>query len=193
MLLRSLQLCAFLAFIPAEPAYGGPPWISVELPANPHHESTRNASLLVRAYHHSSPLVVSVTAVAEGIVDGRRVSRKLDLRATNQTGVYAVHSPLPTGGTWILAFTIAPSANASATALVTVDPQGRVVSVDVPADRMGDGWLVPRRVQQKDIEAALRVAQIAHGGGTDRLPVRALALPLLLLGGAVAAGAARRR
>lgn len=135
------------------------------MPANPHHASTRNASLLVRAYHHSTALNVPIRGVAEGIVDGRRVSLPLTLEATHQTGVFALVTPLPKGGTWVLALTLTQSENAIATALVTVDHGGRIVAVDVPSDNSRDGWKVPRRVQQRDIEDALRAAHVAPGGG----------------------------
>jgi hypothetical protein len=179
---RRIVIAALLVAASAVPAAAGPPWISVELPANPHHASTRSASLLLRAYHHSDPLSAPITGVAEGIVDGRRVSHRLELRATNQPGVYAVVTPLPKGGTWVLAFTVAPAPEATATALVTVDPRGRIVGVDVPSNRSRDGWSVPRRVEPRDIEAALRAADVAFGGSDERRYGYAAALPLLLVG-----------
>jgi hypothetical protein len=190
-----MLLSVALTLIAAAPALAGPPWISVELPANPHHASTRDASLLVRAYHHSTSINAPLSGVAEGLVDGRRVSLPLELRATNQPGVYAVRTPLPSGGTWILAITVRESKEASATALVTVDPRGRIVSVDVPADRTRDGWMVPRRVEQREIEAALRAAYVAHNDTRpDALHYGlGLALPLILFGGVVSVSATRRR
>lgn len=175
-------------------AHAGPPWIAIELPANPHHASTRNASLLVRAYHHSTSIDVPITGVAQGIVKGQRVSLGLQVRPTNQPGVYAVHTPLPRGGTWILALTLAQSKDDTATALVTVDAGGRIVAIDVPADRSRDGWMVPRRVTDRDIEDALQAAHIAYGS----VPAAprgqfALALPLVLLAGITAAGVSRKR
>jgi hypothetical protein len=178
----------------AGPAHGGPPWIAIELPANPHHASTRNASMLIRAYHHSTSIEAPIAGVAQGIVDGRRVSLALQIRPTNQPGVYAVHTPLPKGGTWVLALTLSQSKDDTATALVTVDAGGRIVAVDVPSDRSRDGWTVPRRVTDRDIEAALQAAHIAYGG-TPTAPRSqyALALPLLLLTGVAVAGASRAR
>jgi hypothetical protein len=194
MSIRTLLSAAVPLLLLAAPALAGPPWISIELPANPHHASTRDASLLVRAYHHSTAIDVPITGIAEGIVDGRRVSLALQVRATNQPGVFAVQTPLPKGGTWVLALTLTESATATATALVTVDPRGRIVAVDVPADRTRDGWKVPRPVNGSDIEAALRAAHIAYGDapGTDHRRL-ALALPLLLLTGAALARVAKPR
>jgi hypothetical protein len=192
---RSIMLSATLLLGLAASAQAGPPWISIELPANPHHASTRNASLLVRAYHHSTALNVPIRGVAEGIVDGRRVSLPLTMEATHQAGVFALVTPLPKGGTWVLALTLTESENATATALVTVDQGGRIVAVDVPSDNSRDGWKVPRRVQQRDIEAALRAAHVALGADPlDRERVSLLyALPLVLLCGATAAWGRRRR
>lgn len=194
MPIRNLCCAAVLTLAMTSAAHAGPPWISIELPANPHHASTRNASMLVRAYHHSTSLNAPLTGTAEGIVDGKRVSLPLELRATNQTGVYAVTTPLPKGGTWVLAITVSESKTASATALVTVDARGRIVAVDVPSDRTRDGWMVPRRVDSADVEAALRAAHIAYGGDPAGLPAGRLAyaIPLLLVGVAVA-GAKRLR
>lgn len=184
---RILCMAAALTLVLTSAAHAGPPWISVELPANPHHASTRNASLLVRAYHHSTSINAALTGTAEGIVDGQRVSLPLELRSTNQPGVFALTTPLPKGGTWIMAITLTASGTATATALVTVDPRGRIVAVDVPSTRTRDGWMVPRRVDADDVDAALRAAHIAHNGGNG-LPAHGLAivLPLLLVGGAVA-------
>src|SRR5690606_27121264 len=146
MHVRNLCLAAALTLAAATAAHAGPPWISIELPANPHHASTRNATLLVRTYHHSDALNAPLAGTAEGIVDGRRVSLPLELRATNQPGVFALTTPLPKGGTWIMAITLRESKDATATALVTVDPRGRIVAVDVPSTRTRDGWSVPSRV-----------------------------------------------
>jgi hypothetical protein len=188
---RPLLLSAVLTLGLTASAHAGPPWISVELPANPHHASTRDATLLVRAYHHSTLLNAPVSGLAEGIVDGKRVSLPLELRPTNQPGVFAVKTPLPRGGTWIMAITLTESKTATATALVTVDTRGRIVAVDVPHTRTRDGWMVPRRVEKGDIERALNAAHVAQNDATD--PVRyglVFALPLMLFGGAALA---RRR
>jgi hypothetical protein len=189
---RSILLCSALTMIAASSAHAGPPWIAVELPANPHHATTRGASMLIRAYHHSTALDVPVTGTAEGIVDGRRVSYALDIARTNQPGVFAVRTPLPKGGVWVLAVTLEQSADATATALVTVGPGGRIAGVEVPSSRSRDGWSVPRRVEPRDIDAALRAAQVAFGESSQHGRAGyAYALPLLLLG--AAAAVTRRR
>lgn len=190
----AMSAAATLSITTAAPAHAGPPWISIELPANPHHASTRDATLLVRSYHHSTALNAPLTGVAEGIVDGKRVSLPLALRSTNQPGVYAVTTPLPKNGTWIMAITLSESGESTATALVTVDQRGRIVAIDVPSTRTRDGWVVPRSVGQRDIEAALRAAHVAHSD--TETPARyglAFVLPLIMVGGAAVAGVAKLR
>ena len=182
---RTLLFAAAFTAVLATSAQAGPPWISVEYPANPHHASTRGASMLVRAYHHSDGINVPMRAIAEGIVDGKRVSMKVELDATAFAGVYALRSALPKGGTWVLAFTLQEGKESSATALVSVDARGRIMNVDVPSERTKDGWTVPRSVGKTDIEAALRAAQIASAASTTTRATAAIFLPLLLIGGGV--------
>jgi hypothetical protein len=192
MPLRTLLLTASLTFVTASAAVAGPPWISVELPANPHHPSTRGAAFMIRAYHHSTSISVPVAGRAHGIVDGRRVTMPLDIRPTNQTGVFAVHTELPRNGAWVLAVTLTESADATATALVSVDGRGRIVAVDVPIDRPRDGWNVPRSVTDSDIESALRAISVTAAPTAGNAHAALLTLPVLLLGGLLARRRSRR-
>src|SRR5437588_626712 len=72
--MRSLGLAAVVSALVATPALAGPPWISIELPANPYDQATRGAFLLVHAFHHGEPIGYLVTGTAEGIVGGERRS-----------------------------------------------------------------------------------------------------------------------
>ncbi len=170
----------------------GPPWISIETPANPHHPSTRDASFLVRTYHHSESITVPVRAVAEGLVNGERRSHPLDIAPTNLPGVYAVRCDLPADGTWIVAVTLEQSPGSTATALVALDAEGAVARVEVPTRTTSDGWVVPIEVSARDIEARLRAADRlgrASGPGSG-IGLHASLAGLLVLG--IAAGARRR-
>jgi hypothetical protein len=191
---RTTLFVACLAATLASPALAkGPPWIAIEYPANPHHESTRDAALLVRTYHHSTSLAMPVSGMAEGIVDGKRTSLKLDLRATNMAGVYALRGTLPRTGTWVLAISLQQGTNAAATALVTLDGKGGIARVEVPSSKTSDGWTVPRAVGRADIERALQVAATGTAGdvrgtsageaeaSTSPLVAGMLGLPLLLI------------
>ena len=50
----------------------GPPWISIEYPANPFDRSSRGAYLYVHTFHHDDAVEATLTGTAEGIVDGTR-------------------------------------------------------------------------------------------------------------------------
>lgn len=195
---RSLLVLTALAALPlaSAPVSAGPPWIAIEYPANPHHPSTRGALLLVRAYHHSTAVAVPVRGTAEGLVQGRRTSRPLDLRATSTPGVFALRGELPREGTWVLAITAEQSSEASATAIVQLDGRGGIAGVEVPARESRDGWLVPRAVERSDIDRALRAAarsRSADAPGTEAAAAEAeilaampalagwIGLPLLLV------------
>lgn len=132
----------------------GPPWISIELPANPHDRSTRDAYLLVHAFHHGTPVGFPVTAVAEGLVNGARKSLPLKVRMTSRTGVYAVDQQWDQGGEWTLVITVSQGQEDVAQAMVQIS-EGQVFSVTVPTDRR-DGWNIPRKITQAEIEASLR-------------------------------------
>jgi hypothetical protein len=168
----------------------GPPWISVEYPANPHHPSTRGATFLVHTYHHSTSIAVPMTAVAEGLVDGRRTSVPLDIKPTDRAGVYAVRAAVPEQGTWLVAVTLEEGEGATATALVSLGRDGTVMTARVPSTTSRDGWVVPRGVTAADIEAELQAAR-RFAGVPQEVRHAGLAAGLLFL--AFAGLATRRR
>lgn len=186
---RSVLLLAALTLLLAAPVSAkGPPWIAIEYPANPHDQSTRGAALLVRAYHHSTPMGLPVRGTAEGIVNGRRLSQSLDLRPTDLPGVYALRTELPREGTWVLVINLEQGKNDIATALVTLDGRAGIAHVEVPATVSSDGWTVPRVVKPADVERALQLAAasnrdrlgaVTRPGGAGAL-AGVLGLPLLL-------------
>lgn len=170
----------------------GPPWISVEYPSNPHHSSTRDATFLVHAYHHSTSITVPISATVEGLVDGRRTSEPVDVTPTNLPGVYAVRVPERKKGIWLVAVSLDPGEGSTATALVTLGGDGEVMTARVPSRTTPDGWVVPSAVTSGDIDAALRTAQRFAGAGeeTGTSTRNAGVAGLLLL---AMAGLARRR
>ena len=101
---RSLAVAALASVLFAAPALAskGPPWISIELPANPYDRSTRDAFLLVHSFHHGTAMGFIVTGTAEGMVNGERRSLKLDFAETSREGVYALKRSWPQEGTWTL-------------------------------------------------------------------------------------------
>lgn len=180
LLKPALAVLALLAF-PAADAVAGPPWISVELPANPHDPATRGAFFILRTYHHGIPTSYVPTGTAEGLVDGRRRSVRLEISRTGTPGVFAVRYTPAGRGAWVLAIngTVPGERNAFGV-LVTLNREGQVASVRVPSHTVENGrWTIPEGITSEDIEAALR-SQVAvdrpdgHGG---------LATLALLVGG----------
>jgi len=146
----ALALAALAVHGPARPAVLGPPWISIEVPANPLDPTTRGALLLVHAFHHGTPMMFPVSGTAEGVVDGQRRTVKLEFAQTSRTGVYALRYEPPREGSWLLVIRVTQGPNDAATALVRIR-DGAVTGVSVPA---ANGR--PAQVSARDVEEALR-------------------------------------
>jgi hypothetical protein len=128
----------------------GPPWISIEAPANPLDPTSRGALLLVHAFHHGTPVGLPVSGTAEGLVDGQRRTVALEFTPTSRPGVYALRYQPPREGSWILVIRVTQGPGDAATAIVRIEG-GEVAGVTVPtaAGR-------PVRVSARDVEDALR-------------------------------------
>jgi hypothetical protein len=166
---RPLVLALALSLgVTAAPAVvlAGPPWISVELPANPFDRASRGAFLLVHAFHHGTELGLPMTGRAEGIVNGQRRTVPLKFEATSRQGVYALQNQWGTEGTWTLVLTASQGPNDGATALVELSPDGRV-AVTVPTQRGREGSF-PRAVTDDEIVTALRARASAMVGARAR-------------------------
>lgn len=159
----------------AAPAHAGPPWISIELPANPLDRTTRGAYLLVHTFHHEKSLEQLLEGRAEGLVNGQRQTINLAFTDTSRDGVRALRRTWPTEGVWVLVLTTG-GADHGATALVGIGADGQVRSVRVPT-RMQDNWTVPQSVTPGDINALL--SQMA---AADRAPTGDPHLSLVLGG-----------
>jgi hypothetical protein len=133
----------------------GPPWISIELPANPYDQSTRGAFLLVHSFHHGTAMGFIVSGTAEGMVNGERRSLKLDFAETSRVGVYALKRTWPTEGTWTLVIKANQGPDDAATAVVDLGADGDVAAIRVPTMLRGS-WTVPAPISLGDIDAALR-------------------------------------
>lgn len=151
------------AVTPAPDDVVGPPWISVEYPANPHHPDTRGAIALVHTYHHGDARQFPVTGRAVGVVDGRRVTAPIDVQPTYRPGVYALRANLAEGA-WVLAVDMD---DRDASALVALDRAGSVTAVRVPGtDR--DGWRIPRTATAADVDRLLRTTVAVAAASLDR-------------------------
>ena len=188
----------------AAPLQAGPPWIAVEYPANPLHQDTRGALLLVHTFHHGDARTFPLTGRAEGIVDGRRVRRELDVRATYRPGVYAVRGDLDGGTAWVLFFEMTDTeTGVLESMLVALNGDRALTAVDIPHATSNE-WREPRVATQAQIdrflEASVALAQARPAIGRvraavddeDRLPLAAMIAGLVLLPVAVV-GARRAR
>lgn len=156
---RSLAIAAVLAVVAASPAFAGPPWMSIEYPANPHDRATRGAYLTIRTYHHGQQLdFAAVVGTAEGIVNGRRVSQTLEIESAGAPGRYVVRWSKPAEGTWTLVIRGQEHrrGETNITAMVDVGDDGLVAAVRIPSDRNREGWSIPRAVSASDIDGHLR-------------------------------------
>lgn len=154
---RRIGLATVLMFIVSGVALSGPPWIAIEYPVNPHDPNTRGAFMTIRTYHHGDPMAYEISGTAEGLVNGRRQSSKLDIRRLPQAGMYVVRWQKPAEGSWALVVSTTREGTHVASVLVDVDSRGRVASVTVPTNPIEGGrWQVPRRIAAAELDAALR-------------------------------------
>ncbi len=163
--MRAIRAFAVVALL-ATAAFArfGPPWISIEYPANPYDGASRGAFLLVHAFHHGQNVAFPVSGTAEGLVNGARKTVNLEFRATSRPGVYALHKQWDSTGVWTLVLAVRQGDGESNTAQAAVElaANGQVAQVTVPTRRQGQ-WLVPTGVAMRDVEAGLRTraAQLA--------------------------------
>ncbi|HZI40984.1 MAG TPA: hypothetical protein VFD67_04755 [Gemmatimonadaceae bacterium] len=144
-----------VAASPADAVHrAGPPWISIEYPANPLDPSTRGAYLLVHAFHHQLPVSSPVRGTAEGLVGGARKSITLRFDSTTRPGVYALRKQWGDEGVWSLVISVVPHEDNIAQALVELGPDG-VTSVRVPTRRERE-WTIPRPITAQEIEQSLQ-------------------------------------
>lgn len=154
--IKRLALVATLFLVATGTALAGPPWIAIEYPVNPHDPNTRGAFLTVRTYHHGDLMAYDISGTAEGLVNGKRQSARLDIRRLPQAGMYVVRWQKPAQGKWALLISTSRDGQHMATALVDVDARGRVAMVMVPSDPMEGGrWQVPRKVVAAELAAVL--------------------------------------
>jgi hypothetical protein len=171
-LLRSFALLTVLTLSAFSTASAGPPWISIEFPANPYDRTSRDAFLTVRTYHHGEIMAKTVTGTAEGIVNGKRESVRLDIRPGSQTGMYVVRWQRPPLGRWVLVINSGSQGVTDATAVVEISPSGGVANVTVPTQALAGGWVGPRRVAPSEIDALLQGRALATVGTQMRAASR---------------------
>ena len=166
-LLRSIALVAALSLVAFSPALAGPPWISIEYPANPYDRTSRDAFLTVRTYHHGEFQSTTVTGRAEGVVNGKRQSMTLDIRPGSQPGMYVVRWQRPAVGRWVLVINSGTAGVSEATAVVEISPTGGVAGVTVPTKAIANGWIAPRAVLASEIDGLLQGRALASARMSD--------------------------
>ena len=163
-MLRSFALVTALTLTAFSTALAGPPWIAIEYPANPFDQSSRDAFLTVRTYHHGDLMSKTVTGTAEGVVNGKRQSVRLDIRPGSMAGMYVVRWQRPADGRWVLVINSGSQGVIDATAVVEISPTGTVASVTVPTRAISNGWITPREVASAEIDALLQGRALASAG-----------------------------
>jgi hypothetical protein len=135
----------------------GPPWISIETPVNPYDASTKDAYLLVHAFHHGTLTSAPVSGTAEGMVNGERRTVALQFTPTSRDGAFALKKQWGDTGVWTLVITVTQHENDVAQALVEIGADGEVARVQVPT-RVGErNFKLPRQLSAQEIDAALRL------------------------------------
>ena len=182
---RSLSLAAAALLALPSLAFAGPPWVSIELPANPLDRTTRGAYLLVHSFHHERIISMAIAGRAEGMVNGQRRTIPLKFRETSRGAVFALDQMWPKEGTWMLVITAgATEGKGGATALVGIGADGEVRSIKVPSRKDGE-YLIPVEPTAQEIERSLQ-ALAAADGQDDGTSLALLPLALLPLGALVA-------
>ncbi|HKR10351.1 MAG TPA: hypothetical protein VJS39_14245 [Gemmatimonadaceae bacterium] len=171
-LLRSFALVTALTLTAFSTALAGPPWIAIEYPANPFDAASRDAFLTVRTYHHGQIMAKTVTGTAEGVVDGKRQSMRLDIRPGSQPGMYVVRWQKPATGRWVLVINSGNQGIVDATAVVEISPNGTVAGITVPTRTYGGGWIGPRPVAASEIDGLLQGRALASAGNRVTANVR---------------------
>ena len=162
-------------------AHAGPPWISIELPANPLDPATRGALFAVHSYHHGTPVPSPVACTAEGLVDGDRRTVTLTVEETSRAGVRAVRGDIPGDGTWMVVC-VSRDQQSRATVLVDYSAAGEITRVRVPHRVVENGrWTVPSDVSARDIDAMLRERAQLSATGSTGVPLAAALLALALI------------
>lgn len=118
-----------------------------------HVPESDDSVVIVRTYGCAQPSKAKLSATAEGLVDGERVSIPIKLKSID-TGVYSVAQQWPDEGTWALAITGLYRRHISS-ALVELMPDGKVAVHKVKGEFTPKAEIVQRKLTQRDIDDLL--------------------------------------
>ncbi len=156
---RRLALPALFStaiMLTAAARFFGPPTIRVtEVTGTP---PTPGAVLQVVAMHHTDEEKPQVSARAEAMKDGQRVSQPIVLTESGRKGLYGVTKQWEPGTAWVLVFTIVQGdhgAHGTAEALVKVDSRGRVAGIETVKGDVIEGHQFSRKATEQEIRRAL--------------------------------------
>jgi hypothetical protein len=147
-------------------AFAGGFQLSVETPSESSDPQMKDVVLIARTYGCHQPADATLSATAEGLVNGARKSVSLELHSIG-SGVYAIKQQWPSEGNWVLAITGAYNGMTSSV-LVELGQNGKVL----PRTRLDEGAMkgihargARRQWAAADIDAALRTS----GGLTSEI------------------------
>lgn len=153
--LASLSSALILAI--ASPALAGGFQLSVETPTEAADPQLKDVVLIARTYGCHQPADATLSATAEGLVNGNRKSLPLELRSI-ASGVYAIKQQWPSEGKWVLALSGTYN-GMTRSVLVELGPNGKVL----PGTRLQEGNLkgvhasgARRTLVAADIDSALQ-------------------------------------
>jgi hypothetical protein len=150
---KSIKLGSFLfAAIATLASVGFAGGFRLEIQAPTSNEGEmKGAALLIRTYGCNQPWDADVSATAEGVVNGKRQSVKIELTRTSQ-GVFAVRKQWPSQGAWVVAIT-GQYNGITSSALVELGADGKV---RITKDNRVTSRVVQRRLTPDDIDSALK-------------------------------------
>jgi hypothetical protein len=135
----------------------GPPSIHVRSVTPTTTGAPAGAVLLIEGRHHDELGKMNVSGRAEGMQDGKRVTKPLSLTKVS-TGHFAVTRQWAEGTPWVLVLTVEQGDeghNGVAEALVKIDAKGSIVGIEHLKPDVVSGTKKPLRVVEKDVVAAL--------------------------------------
>ena len=133
--------------------FAGGFYLSLEMPANANAAQTKDAVLLVRAYGCHQPEDALISATAEGSVNGRRETIKLQLHPASK-GAYAIKQQWPTEGVWLVAVR-GNYLGAHRAALLELGPDG-TVKIEKAAGKDSRVKTLARELTSNDIETGIQ-------------------------------------
>ena len=154
VVLATLMIFGFVAT-----TFAGGFQLSVEVPSATSAHKSKDAVLFVGTYGCHKPTDATISAAAEGVVNGERRSLPLEL-VYESTGVYAVKQQWPSEGSWILAITGEYNGMTS-TLIVDLAAKGKV-HADTrlePGNRKGPhARMIQRKPTTAEIDSAIKAA-----------------------------------